>query len=150
MITDRLNTFSSRQVVTTTAVSTDVIDLSPLGGVPANTTRDIGEGEAVNLFVRVGNVAFAGGTSLQAVLQTSLAEGSGYVDLMAGPVVPLASLTAGARVLEGPIPKGVLRYLRVNYVVVGTMTGGGNINAGLAETLQGAGNQFASGFQLDT
>jgi hypothetical protein len=148
MITDKLNAFSERQVVTATAVSTNVIDLGPLGG--SNTVRDIGEGEPVNLFVRVGSTAFAGGTSLQAVLETSLAEGSGYTTLASGPVVPLASLTAGARVFEGPIPKGVQRYLRVNYVVVGTMSGGGNLNAGLVETLQGAGNQFSSGFTLDT
>lgn len=149
MITDRLNTFSQAQAVTVTAVSTDVIDLSPLGGSPANTTRDIGEGEPVNLFARVGSTPFAGGTSLQAVLETSLTVGSGYTTLMAGPVIPLASLTAGARLLEGPIPKGVQRFLRMNYVVVGTMTGG-TINAGLAETLQGAGNLFASNFTLDT
>lgn len=148
MITDKLNTFSDKQAITATAVSTNVIDLGPLGGT--NTTRDIGKGEPVYLFAGVGSVNMAGGTSLQAVLQTSLSEGSGYTDLMAGPVIPLANLTAGAVLYSGPIPAGVQRYLRMNYVVVGTFTGG-NVNAGLVETVQDPkGNQFSSGFTLDT
>lgn len=147
MITDKLNTFSAAQVITATAVSTNVIDLGPLSGT--NTVRDIGQGEPVQLSVRVGSTALAGGTSLQAVLQTSLAEGSGYTDLLAGPVVPVASLGAGAKIFEGPVPTGVQRYLRMNYVVVGPFTSG-NVNAGLVETLQNPSNSFGSGYTLDT
>lgn len=148
MITDKLNTFSAAQVISATAVSTNVIDLGPLGG--NNTVRDIGQGEPVQLTVRVGSTAMAGGTSIQAVLETSLSEGSGYTTLLAGPVVPLASLTAGAKIFEGPVPTGVQRYLRMNYVVVGPFTGSSNVNAGLVETLQNPSNQFGSGYSLDT
>lgn len=147
MITDKLNTFSAAQVITATAVSTNVIDLGPLSGT--NTVRDIGQGEPVQLSVRVGSTALAGGTSIQAVLETSLAEGSGYTTLMSGPVVPVASLGAGAKIFEGPVPTGVQRYLRINYVVVGPFTSG-NVNAGLVETLQNPSNSFGSGYTLDT
>ena len=148
MITDALNTFSNNQVLTGSAASTNVIDLGPLSS--SNTTRDIGKGEPVKVFASVGATNLAGGTSLQATLETSLTEGSGYTVIASGPVVPLAQLTAGARLLAMSVPQGVQRYLRIGYVAVGTFTGSNGVNAGLVETLQDPQAQFGSGYTLDT
>lgn len=118
MILDRENSFQpTTQAVTVTAVSTDVIDL---GANP----RDIGVDSDMELIVQV-TTAFTGGTSLQPVLQTATDVAmTSPVSLITGPVIPLASLTAGATFSLGKISPGALRALRMNYVVVGTMTAG--------------------------
>ncbi|WP_417070824.1 Bbp16 family capsid cement protein [Niveibacterium terrae] len=68
-----------------------------------------------NLWVQafVSTAATSGGSAtLQAVLQDS-ADGSTFADVLAGPVVALASLTAGAQLLQVQPPTGTRRYLRV-------------------------------------
>lgn len=122
MLTDSAFTLSRSQVFTATAASTDVYD---------NTTGgDLGRAHDARLVVSVP-VAFAGGTSLDVQVQTSPVEGfgSGVVTLATTGAIALASLTAGAVLLDIPVPSNTLRFIRINYVVVGTMSGGGAVDA---------------------
>lgn len=109
---------SDAQAVTTTAVSTNVIDLNSYPGYAS--------GEDLFLVCTV-NTAFAGGTSMQAVLytDTDATPVTGGDDIIAGDVIATANLTAGAKVLQVNL-KGLplKQYIALNYVVVGTMSAG--------------------------
>lgn len=109
------NQFSAAQALTVTAVSTNVIDT----GYP-----NVGDVNPVDLEVIV-NTDFTGGTSLQVTLTDCDTEGGAYIMKEAGPVIALASLKKAEKPLvKMAIPNGLQRYLRLNYVIVGTMTAG--------------------------
>lgn len=121
MMLDNAIVYSRNQAITTTAVSTDVTDHGAAGVFNRQNARA----------VATIPVTFTGGTSIQAVFQTSAAENfASPVALITGPVVPVASAVAGSTLLDAPIPDGALRYTRMNYVVVGTMTAG-QVDAGV-------------------
>ncbi len=144
MFLDRENSFqphTAPQVLTATGVSTDTIDL---GANP----RDIGVDGEMELIVQVV-AAFAGGTSLQPVLQTATDVAmTSPISLVTGPVIPLASLTAGAQFSLGKVPAGALRALRMNYVIAGTMSGGGSIRSFLVVNRQ-ANRAYADRMNVD-
>jgi len=144
MMLDGLLAFSlpAGDVPTATATSGNIIDLH-LVGIPvlANNqgARDMGIGDdpALKLLVQV-TAAFAGGTSLAVALQGATDNGSGapaaFSTWWTGPAVALASLTAGARLYDMDMPRppagiAVPRFLQLNYVIVGTMSGGGTLKA---------------------
>lgn len=113
--------------LTVTATSTNVIDLL--------NPRDMGIGDAtgaVPKFIVQVVTTFAGGTSIQAVLQeapNNAGSPGTYVDAISGPVVALADAVAGNRLIEvdwpRPRPNAAMpRFWRINYVIVGTMTAG--------------------------
>lgn len=130
MILDKLLMFSEAQAVTASAASTDVIDLGPIDG----TRRDIGVGEPLEFWANVNTTAAAAGAATVNIqLQTS-ADNSTWVTLLDSGSLALAALTAGKRVISAKVPQGVLKYLRVNYVV-----GTGPLTAGA----------FTSGINLD-
>jgi hypothetical protein len=120
MIRDSALNFDSAAAITVTAVSTNVIDLG--------AKRDLGTTEPLTVSSIV-DTTFAGGTSLQVALQGS-PDNTTWTTLVSGGVVPLASLVEGAQIANfdlatvdpagGPPP----RYLRLDYIVVGTMTAG--------------------------
>lgn len=143
MITDRLNTFSNAQVVTATAASTDVLDLGPL--THGNTRRDIGAGEPIYLVVAALTAAAAAGAATTNIqLQTS-DNNSTWVTLFDSGALALADLLAGARPVQVAVPRGVRRYLRVNYVIgTGPLTAG-SFWAGLVKDVQDN-TKYASGF----
>lgn len=125
MIMDALLLLSSAQAVTTTAVSTNVLDML--------NARDIGVGEPIKIAASVGT-AFAGGTSLQVQVQSS-ADNSTWVTMDESRAYITADLTAGAKIANFTLParstgEALPRYYRFNYVVVGTMTAG-TVNAAL-------------------
>lgn len=122
MITDAQLTFSDAQAVTVTAASANQIDLT--------TARNLARSGARNMrIVVLVTTAFAGGTSIAATVRQSAAANMGSPDIIAqGPVVALANLTAGKKVLDIPFPDpdpvAAKQYLDLNYTVVGTMTAG--------------------------
>ncbi|MCE4056300.1 Bbp16 family capsid cement protein [Pseudomonas sp. Au-Pse12] len=134
MITDKLNTFSEAQDVTATAASTDVIDLGPL--THGNIRRDIGAGEPIYLVVATLVAAAAAGAATTNIqLQTS-DDNSAWVTLFDSGPLALANLNAGARPVQVAVPRGVRRYLRVNYVIgTGPLTAG-RFWAGLVKDVQ--------------
>lgn len=131
-IIDAQNRPSNAQSIATgpsTVVSTDSIDL-----LTAN--RNVGRtGSPPRAQVLVGTT-LAGGTSIQAQLITSASSTlSSPTVLASGAVVPLATAVAGAELLDVPIPGTAQRYLGFQYVLLGTFTGAGTVNAHIvAET----------------
>jgi hypothetical protein len=142
MIVDQFLRVSNAQAVTTTAVSTDTVDLSQ--------ARDIGAGEDVYMYFTIPT-AFAGGTSIQfqAITADNAALSSNVTVVGASAVVPLASLTAGSRFavrINPQIGGQGRRWLGANYVVVGTMSAG-NVTADMADAIQDN-KTYASGFSV--
>jgi len=128
---------------TVSADATNIIDLG-LVGIPASAqgggARDIGAGDdpAMKLSAIVTK-AFAGGTSLALTLSGAPDNGSGapgsYSVMWQSPaVVLLAALTAGVQLANIDVPRPapgqpLPRFLKLSYVIVGTMSGGGSIEA---------------------
>lgn len=134
---DSQTQLSDNQALTTgTIASTNVYD--------TGAAADTGPGYPHYFFV-TATEAFAGGTSVQAVLETSDSVGSGYSQLVAGAVVPLADLKAGKQIAVIGIPHGAKRYLRGSYIVAGTFTAG-KVHASLVLNADGKNKgQIASG-----
>lgn len=122
---------------TGTQVSTNAIDLH-MAGIPilANLqgARDIGIGDdpALKLLIEV-LTTFTVGTSLQVMIQGAPDNGSGapgsYTTWWTSPVYAEATLVAGARLYDMDMPRppagvGMPRFLRLQYVSVGTHTTG--------------------------
>jgi hypothetical protein len=132
MIMDKFLEFSDAQAVTSTAISTNVVDLAPLGnGVGTNTLRDIGTGEDVYLVVITNtNVTDTGS---DATLNVSL-ESDSTENLATSPTVHFSTgarafatyATAGTVIANVKLPAGDYeRYLGVRYTVAsGPFTAG--------------------------
>lgn len=130
MYVDKQAEFSDSQVVTATAISTNVYDLWPVGNaVNSNAQRDIGVGEDVYLVVQVDTTATAAG----AATVTITLESSTTADLATSPTVhfsstayPLANLTGGRTLLAIKLPADAYkRYIGVRYTVgTGPLTAG--------------------------
>lgn len=119
MITDRETTFSDNQAVTTgTEYSTDKYDTGLADHPNINTNRELQA-------LVVVTTAFADGTSLKVdLVESANADLSSPTVLMTGAVIAEAALTAGKRVLEGPVPRTSKRYIGLRYTTVGTHTAG--------------------------
>lgn len=131
MLLDGETQFSNRQAITATAASTNTIDLGATGTrshSPVPLTRDIG-GWDMDLLVQVTQ-AFAGGTSLAVQIQTDDNVGFTSPTVVASTAaVPVAELVAGYKFSLADFPrKTAERYVRLNYVAVGTFTAG-NVTA---------------------
>jgi len=115
-----------------TVISTNVADLGALTDDRGNALSEFGpESGKMWLVARVGATPFAGGTSVQTKLQHADTEGGTYSDVILGPTVALANLGAGAQMLKIPLPPTLKRYIRLAYVVAGSMTAG-TVNAHLS------------------
>lgn len=123
MLSSKEQTFSDAQALTTTAASTNVVDLSATGtpvGAPAALVRDIGKGRRIDIVVQLDSAA--GGTSptLSVALQVDTVEN------FASPttVFTAATLSGGAAGTRIPIywvPEGTnQRYMRLYYTLGGT------------------------------
>jgi hypothetical protein len=123
---------------TGTQTATNILDLGVSSGIPSSANgggaRDIGVGfcPTLKLFYEV-TTAFASGTSLQLQLSGAPDNGSGapgsYTTMYTSFAVIEANLIAGAYIANVDVPRvtpgQVLpRYLRMQYINVGTHTAG--------------------------
>lgn len=135
MYIDTMETFADAQSVASAAgdvVSTNVYD--------TGAAADVGIGEEIYLYAKMNAALVGAGASIQVVLQHSTAVGSGYADIQAGPVVPVASAIANATLFKQRLPIGLNRYLRVVFRISGATTTAGTATAVLAKDVQG--NQY--------
>ena len=114
MLLDQNTVLSEKQAITTTAASTNVVDLKAAGNfVPG----------AIFALCRV-DVNFAGLTSMKIALETAANSNFSDATELASASFLAAALTANKQVLAVAIPAGVKRYLRAYYTVTGTATAG--------------------------
>jgi hypothetical protein len=140
MIIDRQLQFSNEQAVTADAISTNVVDLGPLGGSPdANTIRDIGAGKTLYLHILVTTTIDSAG---EAATLVATLESDSTADLATSATVHWtsatvteANLAAGTWIAKGvAIPAGAYeRYLGVRYVSGTEDFTSGKISAWLSE-----------------
>ena len=142
MITDKLLRVSEDQAITTTAFSTDTIDLS--------VARDVGEGTALYMNFAV-TTALANGTSVKfEVVSSANANLSSPTVIGSSDAILTAALTVGKNVVVRINPqvasKGQ-RYLGARYTVAGTFNAG-KITADVVETIGDGRKYYASGFTV--
>lgn len=145
---------------TGTQNSSNVIDLGVVLGIPSYANgggaRDMGVGDdpALKLLVQV-TTAFANGTSLQVQLAGAPDDGTGvpgsYTVMYTGPAVLEAALIAGARIADIDVPRvipgqALPRFLRLNYITVGTHNAGaleGTIVLDRVDQIKGTGGALS-------
>jgi hypothetical protein len=142
MITDKLLRVSEDQALTTTAVSTDTIDLS--------IARDIGEGQ--DLFMNFAvTTALAGGTSVKFEVISSAAANLGSPTVIgSSDAIVTADLVAGKNVavrINPQIASNGQRYLGARYTISGTYTSG-KVTADVVMDIQDGRKFYASGFTV--
>jgi hypothetical protein len=119
MITDQLLRVSTDQALTTTAVSTDTIDLS--------VARDMGEGGDLYMNFAV-TTALAGGTSVKFEVISSASANLGSPTVIGSTdAIVTASLVAGYNTAVRINPQVASlgqRYLGARYTISGTYTSG--------------------------
>lgn len=142
MITDKLLRVSEDQALTTTAVSTNTIDLS--------IARDIGEGQ--DLFMNFAvTTALAGGTSVKFEVISSAAANLGSPTVIgSSDAIVTADLVAGKNVavrINPVIASNGQRYLGARYTISGTYTSGA-VTADVVTDIQDGKKFYASGFTV--
>ena len=142
MITDKLLRVSEDQALTTTAVSTNTIDLS--------VARDVGEGTPLYMNFAVTE-ALANGTSVKFEVISSAAANLGSPTVIGSTdAILTAALTLGKNVVVRINPdiagKGQ-RYLGARYTIAGTFNAG-KVTADVVETIGDGRKFYASGFTV--
>jgi len=141
MITDAFLRLSDGQALTTTAVSTNTVDLG--------VARDMGAGEDIYVYFTVP-VALAGGTSVTFQVITSAAANLGTPTVVGSTAaVATASLVAGyktaVRINPSVFATGQ-RYLGAQYTISGTYTSG-TVTADVVHDIADF-KTYASGFSV--
>ena len=130
---DQSTKLATAQAVTATGdtASTNIYDaLSDANGDISMT------GENLWINASVDTTATSGGSAtMQAVLQDS-ADAATWADKAMGPVTPVASLTAGATLLQIQPPVGLRRYFRVVWRVGTATLTAGKFTAYVSNTIQ--------------
>lgn len=142
MYIDTQETFAATQSVAAAAgdvVSTNVYD--------TGAAADTGIGENFYLLAKMNAALVGAGAAIQVVLQTSAAEGSGYTDAAAGPVVAVGSAGASANLAKIRVPIGLKRYLRVVFRISGATTTAGTASAYIVKEVEAL-QYGASGFTV--
>ena len=142
MITDKLLRVSEDQAVTSSAYSTNTVDLS--------VARDVGEGTALYMNFCV-TTALANGTSVKfEVVSSANANLSSPTVIGSSDAILTAALTVGKNVVVRINPdiagKGK-RYLGARYTVAGTFNAG-KVTADVVETIGDGQKYYASGFTV--
>lgn len=125
MLLDQQNIFSDAQAIKATAVSDNVIKMTPAGQL-----KEVAYGTPKPLLFQVVET-FTGATSVKVAVETSETEDfSEKVTLFETAAIPVADLVAGYRFPILHVPAGNLGYMRANYTVAGSATAG-KITAGI-------------------
>lgn len=136
MYVDSQTTFSDSQAVTSTAISTNVMDLVSLGlgggtNVALNTVSDIGNGQPIYLVVQTAVTATDTGSdaTLTVTLESDTAAGlssSPTVHYSSGALAFASFATAGTQFIAIALPMGdYKRYLGLRFTVAsGPLTAG--------------------------
>ena len=142
MITDSLLRVSEDQAVTSTAVSTNTVDLG--------VARDMGEGTTLYMNFALTE-AFANGTSVTFEVITSASANLGSTTVIgSSAVLATAALTLGKNIvvtLNPDIAGKGQRYLGARYTVAGTYNAG-KVTADIVETIGDGQKFYASGFTV--
>tara|TARA_X000000368_G_C23024474_1_gene709525 strand:- start:623 stop:1054 length:432 start_codon:yes stop_codon:yes gene_type:complete len=142
MITDSLLRVSEDQALTTTAVSTNTVDLS--------VARDMGEGTTLYMNFAVTE-ALANGTSVTFEVITSASANLGTPTVIgSSAAIVTASLTLGKNIvvtLNPDIAGKGQRYLGARYTIAGTFNAG-KVTADIVETIGDGQKYYASGFTV--
>lgn len=125
MLLDKQNIFSDAQAVKATAVSENVIKMTP-----EKHLKEVSFGTPKPLLFQVVET-FAGVTSVKVAVETSeTADFSTKTTLVETAAIPVKNLVAGYRFPILYVPAGNQGYMRANYTVAGTGTAG-KITAGI-------------------
>jgi hypothetical protein len=130
---DSESVLSSAQAFTATGdtASTNVYDAGSANASDLSLT-----GENLWITARVNTTATSGGSAtVQAVLQDS-ADNATFADVIAGPAIAVAGLTAGANMLQITPPAGLRRYTRIAYRVAVAALTAGKFDAFYSNTIQ--------------
>lgn len=130
---DESTKLATAQAVTSTGdtVSTNIYDAGSVHNADISMT-----GENLWINAVVDTTATSGGSAtLQAVLQDS-ADAASWSDVVAGPAVAVASLTAGANLLQIQPPVGLRRYFRIAWRVGTAALTAGKFTAYVSNTIQ--------------
>ena len=142
MITDSLLRVSEDQALTTTAVSTNTVDLS--------VARDMGEGTTLYMNFAITE-ALANGTSVTFEVITSASANLGSPTVIgSSAAIVTASLTLGKNIvvtLNPDIAGKGQRYLGARYTIAGTFNAG-KVTADIVETIGDGRKFYASGFTV--
>lgn len=153
MYVDSQLLFSEAQAVTSTAISTNVVDLNAATATNVPLLQDIGIGE--DLYLVVTTVTAITDTSSDATLTVTLESDStanlatsATVHLSTGALAFATYSAAGSIIFAGRIPAGNYeRYLGVRYTVASGPFTAGAITAFLTKDIQQA-RYYASGFTV--
>jgi hypothetical protein len=137
MIFDKQTLFSDAQAITTTAASSNIIDLGvparPVGG-KANIRKDLGRGNKVPIRVQLIETALAAGAATLTIeLQSDDNEAFSSPKVVAtSGAIPKAALVAGWIWPVEYLPRGTdERYVRLNYTVTTGPLTAGKVTAGI-------------------
>lgn len=154
MYIDSQELFSDAQAVTSTAISSNVLDLNPSAAGLAGNVQDIGVGHDATYLV-VETVTTATDTGSDATLTVTL-ESDSTANLATAPVVHYSSgalafaafATAGTILVQIPLPLGdYKRYLGIRYTVASGPLTAGAFTAFLTSDVQRY-KYYASGFSV--
>lgn len=149
MITDSLLLMSSAQAVTSTAVSTNTIDLS--------TARDLGSGEGLKVAFTVDTAATAAGAATVTfqVITSASANLSSPTVIAQTDAIGKSELTAGRKPILVKVSSAVLlaqpigqRYFGVQYTVATGPLTAGAFTANVVIDGQDVNKNYASGFSV--
>lgn len=143
MILDTQEEFSVAQAVTAVGdtASTNIYDTQSSG-------PDEGIGEPLWLVAQTNTAATSAGAATVSVVLQHSDDASAWSDVLVGPAVALAGLTANTPILRTRLPIGLSkRYFRVAYRVGVAVLTAGTFSAFLTTGVQ-ANNAYKSGFTV--
>jgi hypothetical protein len=136
MLLDSNNQFSAQQAVTAIG-STDSTNIVDLG-----VARDISDAPTDDLFLLCEVIAAftsGGSATLQVQVATAPDNGSGapgaWTVLYQSAAIPVASLTAGSKILPGALAGPTSRFVKLTYVVGTAVMTAGTITAAFVPSL---------------